>query len=84
MKKWQIKRRRDRLAQEIYFKDHLLCEVCGAPAVDVHEIVFRSRGGKCVPENMISLCRQCHLRAHFRLKPYLHKEELFKFKKKED
>ncbi len=42
-----------------------LCVVClRAPATDRHHVVFRSAGGGDGP--MLSLCRECHERAHQR------------------
>jgi len=90
MTNWRTKRRNDRVAQEEYFEDHPYCEVCLAegrgrrPADDVHEILYRSQGGKCISENEISMCRPDHDRAHFKREPYLRKEELFEIKKKEE
>ncbi len=87
-KKWQKKRRKDRKAQEAYYEEHPFCEVCLAegrgrrPTDEVHEIVYRSQGGRCVPENEISTCRQDHDRTHFLREPYLHRDELFQIKKK--
>lgn len=46
--------------------DFIPCEVCGAPAVDIHHITPRSLGGSDEPENLIALCRTkeaCHDRA---------------------
>ena len=40
------------------------CEVCGAPAVDVHHILFKSQGGDNEIENLIALCRHCHDVSH--------------------
>jgi len=75
------KRERDRKAQEEYWKKHKICEVCGLEkAVEVHEIIFRSQGGKCEKDNMISLCRNCHNQAHYKQLPYLHRERLWKIK----
>lgn len=86
---WRTKRRNDRKAQEEYFEDHPYCEVCLAegrgrcPADDVHEILYRSQGGKCVPENEISTCRCDHDRMHFKTEPYLRKEDLLRIKERE-
>ncbi len=86
MKKWQKKRLSDRKAQEAYWKGHRFCEVCLAErrgkvaAVCVHEILYKSQMGKCEEDNMLSICNDCHLRAHFRKSSYLHREELYKMK----
>jgi len=80
MKKWQLKKIQDKKAQQEYLNEHPYCEVCGKRAYQVHEIIYRSQGGQCVPDNMISLCMEDHLRAHFRMRPYLRKEKLLKLK----
>lgn len=41
-----------------------LCENCGAPAVEIHHIVFRSHCGTSDLDNLICLCRRCHELAH--------------------
>jgi len=80
------KRKKDRDAQWAYFQDHPYCEICLAegrgqkPADDVHEILYRSQGGKCVSGNEISTCRPDHDRMHFKKKPYLTKEQLLEMK----
>ena len=68
--------------KKIYFdyfgygeQDTILCEVCEDPAVDIHHIKFKSRGGKDEIENEIALCRRCHNKAHCYL---LTKKELSK------
>jgi len=80
LKKWQLRRIKDRKAQKDYLNEHPYCEACGMIAYQVHEITFRSQGGKCEENNMISLCMEHHLQAHFRKEPYLRKEELLKIK----
>lgn len=85
---WRMRRKKDWLAQWAYFQDHPYCEVCLAegrgkiPAIEVHEILYRSQGGKCVPDNMISMGRSDHERAHFLRRPYLTREQLFEMKAK--
>lgn len=41
---------------------------CDAPLAwtDLHHGIPRARGGRSVPENLISLCRRCHRRTHKR------------------
>ncbi|TET41481.1 MAG: hypothetical protein E3J60_04435 [Dehalococcoidia bacterium] len=83
---WKTKRVKDKLAQWAYFEDHQYCEICLAEgrgkhlADDVHEILYRSQGGKCVPENEISTCRSDHDRMHFKERPYLTREQLLEMK----
>ena len=44
-------------------QDILLC-ICGAVAVDLHHIVFKSKGGADHFSNLIPLCRSCHELGH--------------------
>jgi hypothetical protein len=57
--------------KQIYMKafnigpeDVVLCEVCGAVAVDVHHVLFKSQQGKDEIHNLILLCRYHHDMAH--------------------
>lgn len=45
--------------------DFIPCEVCTAPAVDIHHIKARGMGGskfRDVVENLMALCRRCHIK----------------------
>ena len=50
-----------------YCKDDFIpCEACGTTAVDIHHISGRGIGGskdKDFIENLIALCRSCHIKA---------------------
>jgi len=80
------KKREDYEAQQSYWEGHRWCEVClfegrgRVEAVCAHEILYRSQGGKCEEDNMLSVCNDCHLRTHFRKTPYLHRDDLYKMK----
>jgi len=57
--------------KKIYFdyyklaeQDYILCEICNNKGVDIHHLIFKSRGGKDNIENLICLCRECHIKAH--------------------
>jgi len=48
--------------------DFIPCEVCAAPAVDIHHIIPRGSGGsklRDTKENLMALCRSCHHKADF-------------------
>jgi 5-methylcytosine-specific restriction endonuclease McrA len=42
------------------------CEFCRyvVPGLEVHHIISKGSGGPDARENLITLCRLCHLRAH--------------------
>ena len=50
-----------------YCKDDFIpCEACGTTAVDIHHLEGRKMGGsknKDFIENLIALCRRCHIKA---------------------
>lgn len=44
-----------------------LCQWCGRPCPDgrdPHHIFHRGAGRVDIPENLIALCRECHVRCH--------------------
>lgn len=47
-----------------YERDNGQCVLCGAPASEVHHIVFRSQLGLSNLNNLACLCRDCHNKAH--------------------
>ena len=55
-------------------QDWIPCQVCGGTAVDIHHILFKSKGGTDDVRNLIALCRKCHEEAHGGI---LTREELF-------
>ncbi len=65
--------------------DFIACENCGTTAVDIHHINPRGLGGnplgdKDQIENLIALCRNCHIKAEtnkeFNNKLRIYKNEL--------
>jgi hypothetical protein len=44
-------------------QDVILCECCHSKAVDCHHINGRGKD-KDVIENLMALCRKCHIKAH--------------------
>lgn len=53
--------------KKVYLKhvpDNHVCEFCYAPATDIHHIYCKGMGGsksKDVIENLMALCRSCHV-----------------------
>ena len=59
------KRRRIKNKKTIEKARKKYCEYCGrAGRIEVHHIKTRGSGGDDVPENLISLCCECHVKAH--------------------
>jgi len=53
------------LKQNILSKTNGRCLICGTESnIKVHHILPRTMGGKDIPENLIPLCHECHLKAH--------------------
>lgn len=44
----------------VYKRDWERCIFCGAPGLPEAHVVPRSQGGLGVPQNIITVCRQCH------------------------
>jgi 5-methylcytosine-specific restriction endonuclease McrA len=48
--------------------DFIACAICKSKATEVHHISGKPMGNKSkrydVPENLIPLCRDCHIKAH--------------------
>ena len=81
MKKLNEKKKMDYFRLLLYLHDNPNCEVCGKPTQECpHHIIFRSQGGKAEDDNLITLCKSEHNRAHFLVKPYLHKYDLWEAK----
>jgi len=51
-------------------RDGWRCQRCGNPGrLEVHHRVEANRGGGDDLENLVTVCRGCHLRAHGRRRP---------------
>ena len=50
-------------------RDSFTCVLCTNPFSDIHHYVPRSKGGRNTPENLVALCRACHMRIHRQLPP---------------
>jgi hypothetical protein len=52
-----------KLAQEVRIRDKFICQYCGKKdATDVHHIIPRRIKIDNSPENLITLCRSCHIK----------------------
>ena len=63
--------------------DWIACEHCGTTAVDIHHLSGRGIGGsknKDFIENLIALCRRCHIKAETDKKFNNQLKELNKYK----
>ena len=50
----------------VYWRDGYTCQKCGKSNVvlNAHHIIFRSKGGSDRPDNLITLCEDCHQKFH--------------------
>jgi hypothetical protein len=61
-----------KLAQEIRKRDNFTCQLCGKKgATDVHHIIPRRMKIDNSPENLITLCRSCHIKIEHLTDKYL-------------
>ena len=53
---------------QVLHRDGYKCQNCGKVKckLEVHHIIFRSNGGSDEPENLITLCNDCHYKVHNR------------------
>ncbi|MBP1971623.1 5-methylcytosine-specific restriction endonuclease McrA [Virgibacillus natechei] len=49
---------------KIYERDEGRCRQCGGQGEEIHHIYFKSRGGRGVMKNGLTLCNECHRKAH--------------------
>jgi len=53
------------LRQQILRRDGWRCQSCGSISnLEVHHREFRSQAGADLPQNLITLCAQCHAIVH--------------------
>src|SRR5690625_2311512 len=50
--------------QQIYERDNGLCQQCGKQGSEIHHVKFKSRGGRGVLTNGLTLCQLCHKEVH--------------------
>jgi hypothetical protein len=62
----------EKLAQEIRKRDNFTCQLCGKRgATDVHHIIPRRIKIDNSPDNLITLCRSCHMKVEYLTDKYL-------------
>jgi 5-methylcytosine-specific restriction endonuclease McrA len=53
------------LHRQVLQRDDWRCQNCGSMQnLQVHHLRFRSQSGSDVEQNLITLCAECHRRAH--------------------
>ena len=63
-KEWQ------QVREYVLMRDSYLCRICGAPAEEVHHKIHLTPGNlydprvNLNPDNLISLCKECHFKEH--------------------
>ncbi|MBM3191112.1 MAG: HNH endonuclease [Chlamydiae bacterium] len=63
----------------VLHRDHHTCQQCKKTklALHVHHIIFRSNGGSSSPDNLITLCKNCHETLHGSSQAELLSKKLF-------
>ena len=60
----------ERLRRAAFDRDGWRCQDCGkAAAMEAHHVKPLEDGGANTVENLLTLCRDCHIRAHRALMP---------------
>lgn len=60
----------------VWKRDNECCIVCGSPhAMPNSHIVRRSQGGRGVPENIVTMCNDCHRKFDQRIDDEFHVRE---------
>ena len=54
----------NKIYQKVAERDNHECRICGNNQIQIHHIIFRSHGGKNTKENLITLCKHHHDKAH--------------------
>lgn len=55
---------KENVRKRIFERDNGICQECGRRGEEIHHVVFRSRGGRGVFTNGLTLCNSCHRRIH--------------------
>lgn len=53
-----------KVRKQIFERDEGSCRQCGGPGQEIHHIVYRSRSGRGVYSNGLTLCHDCHREIH--------------------
>lgn len=73
-KKQRLKKKLDKLIQEIYTKKYPKCMVCHAPTSEMHHYYPKAQSLRLryEPDNLCPLCRSCHFSHHTKGNPIIH------------
>jgi HNH endonuclease len=58
------RRVKDTAAVRRKVRQDVACRACGEPSSDGHHILYRSKGGDDVEDNVVGLCHDCHMALH--------------------
>ena len=49
---------------QVYKRDNGICQMCKGKGTEIHHVMFKSRGGRGVFTNGLTLCQPCHRKVH--------------------
>lgn len=52
------------IRKQAYERDNGQCQICLSPGTELHHCMFKSRGGRGVLTNALTLCSECHREIH--------------------
>lgn len=61
---------KENIRREVFKRDKFSCVYCGSPALYVHHITSKSRGGTDELSNLVSICVPCHEKLHPQIAAY--------------
>lgn len=54
----------DKTRQAVLERDNHLCQMCFKQGEAIHHVMFKSRAGRGVLTNALTLCNNCHTQVH--------------------
>jgi 5-methylcytosine-specific restriction endonuclease McrA len=57
--------KQDKLIYQQIVEEQPYCQLCGSTEwLEIHHIIYKSQLGKTTKDNLIRLCKKCHMKCH--------------------